>query len=261
LRKSTNDLTAYDLYLRALPHYHAMTAADNAAALPLLEAAVARNPAFAQAVAMLARAIARGVWQGWQSDYVAAKQRAEEFARQALALDSSDPLVLAYSGYVLAVSLGEHDFGGVLLSRAIELNPNFADGWIAAGWAALFTGHLDLALERLDAAERLDPLSPEIAQIWHGRGVAHYFSRRFEEAISAERKAISARPSFPAQRTYLVTALVGSGDIGAARLEAAALLKLQPSRTLQRTRETNYYRHAWMMEMYLDALKQAGIPD
>ena len=38
-RKPTADLTAYDLYLRALPHYHAISAAGNAAALPLLEAA------------------------------------------------------------------------------------------------------------------------------------------------------------------------------------------------------------------------------
>ena len=260
-RKATADLTAYDLYLRALPHYHAMTAGGSAAALPLLEAAITRDPGFAQAVVMLARAVARGVWQGWQPDHFAAKRRAEELARQALGLDSSDPFVLAMAGYVLALNSGEHEFGGGLLARAIDLNPNFADGWTAAAWAAIWNGQFDVGIERLAVAERLDPLSPDIAQVWHGRGAAHYFAQRFGEAVAAERRAISAKPEHVGQRTYLVTALVGLGEIDVARAEAMALRRLQPSRTLRRTRETNHYRYAWMMDMYLDGLRRAGIPE
>jgi adenylate cyclase len=259
-RKSTSDLTAYDLYLRALPRYIARTAADNAAAVPLLEAAVARDPGFAQAIAMLARAVADGVWQGWQADYHAAKRRAKELARQALALDSSDPFVLAMSGYVLAVSAGERELGAELLTRAIAVNPNFADGWIVAGWGANYSGQLDLAIERFAVAERLDPLSPDVAFLWNGRAVAHYFAGRFQEAVAAERRAIAAKPDFASQRTYLIAALVGSGELEEARVEADALLRLQPNRTLRRTRETNHYP-AWMMEMYLDALRRAGIPE
>jgi len=50
------------------------------------------------------------------------------------------------------------------------------------------------------------------------------------------------------------------GQLEAARIEAAALLRLQPSRTLRRTREANHYR-TWMIEMYLDALRSAGVPE
>jgi adenylate cyclase len=259
-RKSTADLTAYDLYLRALPHYYSKTAASDAAALSLLEAAIARDPGFAQATALLARAIANGMWFGWQVDYVAAKRRAEHLARHALALDPSDPFVLAVGGYVLAVVCGEHELGGGLLTRAIELNPNFAEGWIAAAWGASCSGQLELALERFTVAERLDPLSPDISEIWHGRGVAHYFSGRFEDAVAEERRSMGAKPEHAGLRTYLIAALVGQGEFEAARMEVSALLRLQPSRTLRRTRETNHYR-GWMMEMYLDALRRAGIPE
>jgi len=260
-RKSTSDLTAYDLYLRALPPFRVLTPEGRAAALRLLEAAIARDPGFAQAISMLARTIARRVWLGYQVDHLDAHRRAEALARQAVALDSSDPLVLAMAGYVLAVNCGQHDLGQELLTRAVELNPNLADGWNSAAWGAIFDGKLDLALERFAVAERLDPLSPELFQVWHGRGVAHYFARRFDEAIAAERRCLAAKPSHAPLRTYLVAALVGRGDIEAARVEAEALLRLQPNRTLRRTRETNHHQPPWMMEMYLDALRRAGIPE
>jgi hypothetical protein len=34
-----------------------------------------------------------------------------------------------------------------------------------------------------------------------------------------------------------------------------------PSCTLRRTRETNHYGYPWMMDMYIDALRRAGIPE
>jgi len=260
-RKPTADLTAYDLYLRALPHFHAKTAAGNAAALPLLEAAVARDCGFAQGVAMLARAIARGVWQGWQEDHRAARARSEALARQALAMDPSDPFVLAMSGYILAVGAGEHELGATLLGRALELNLNFAEGWDSAAWAAIWNGEPDEAIGRLETAERLDPLSPDSVHVWHGHGAAHFFGRRFEEAVAAERRSVARAPEYPAPRTYLIAALAALGELDAARHEAAALLRIQPNRTLRRTRETNPFRHAWMMDLYLDGLRRAGIPE
>ncbi len=71
---------------------------------------------------------------------------------------------------------------------------------------------------------------------------------------------MSARPEHAGLRTYLIAALVDLGELEAARMETSTLLRLQPSRTLRRTRETNHYR-GWMMEMYLDALRRAGIPE
>jgi adenylate cyclase len=259
-RKATVDLSAYDLYLRALPHYYAMTAAGNAAALPLLEAAIARDPDFAQAVVMLARAITLGIYQGWQADHLGAKRRVEELTRQGLALDPADPLVLAMAGVNFAILSDEPALGEELVARSIELNPNFAYGWLQAGWTAVYNGQVEVAIERLAVAERLDPLSPDIVQIWHCRGTAHYFARRFEEAVVTERRAIAAKPERAGQRTYLIAALVGLGDLEGARTEAEALLRLQPSRTLRRTRETNSYP-PWMMDMYLGALRRAGIPE
>jgi TolB-like protein len=69
LRKPTPNLSAYDLYLRALPHVYPWTAADAAIAGPLLEEAVARDPKFARAYVTLGYAIMHAIFPGWQADY------------------------------------------------------------------------------------------------------------------------------------------------------------------------------------------------
>ena len=53
-RKRPDSLAAYDLYLRALPYGYAVTPEGNAAALDLIEQAIALDPDFAPAAAQAA---------------------------------------------------------------------------------------------------------------------------------------------------------------------------------------------------------------
>jgi TolB-like protein len=75
-RKPTADLTAYDLYLRAMPGFYARTQTGYESAKRLLEEAVARDSGFAQARSMLARLWELGVFAGWEPDVEAARDRA-----------------------------------------------------------------------------------------------------------------------------------------------------------------------------------------
>ncbi|MCC7282150.1 MAG: winged helix-turn-helix domain-containing protein [Acetobacteraceae bacterium] len=260
-RKPTQDLSAYDLYLRALPYAHEQTRADNEAAMRLLEQALARDPSFARACATLAATTASAIYQGWSDDYRAQQARAQELARRTLAMNSADPVVLSKIGYVLSLPPGELEFGRSLLARATELGPNLADAWHFAGWTSLWAGDLDLAANALDRAERLDPLSPDIARVWTGRGALRFFSGRPEVAIGVLRRAVARSPDWPPPRVYLFVSLVAAGALDDARNEARALLRIQPNRTIRRTRETNAYRPPWMMEMLLDAMRRAGVPE
>src|SRR5690606_26948070 len=111
LRKGTGDLDAFDCYLRALPGYYARTPAGNGMAMTLLESAVAHDPHFVLAQALLARCVATSIWLGVEPDHLAGKRRALELARRALAADRSDPQVLALCGHLLSVLGGEHEEG------------------------------------------------------------------------------------------------------------------------------------------------------
>ena len=150
MRKPVEDLTANDLYLRALPGIFARTQTGYEFAKRLLGEALARDPGFAQALSMLARLLELGVSSGWEPDVEAARERAIDLAREALALDSSDPSVLARCGYVLTL-LGRHHLEGLaLIDRAIAANPNSAEVYVRGGWVSLWNGDFATALSRAE---------------------------------------------------------------------------------------------------------------
>jgi adenylate cyclase len=259
-RKPTFNLTAYDLYLRAMRGFYDRTLAGYHSAKVLLEEAVARDPEFAQARSLLARLWELGTFAGWEADVEAARARAVSLAREALALDSTDPLVLARCGYVLTLVGGVHAEGAALLERAIAANPNCAEAYIRGGWVSVWNGDFDTALYRADMSERLDPLSLEGMNRLNLRAALSFFSRRFDAAIDAAERALGRAPDYNSARRYLVAALIHSGREEEARSQAKELLRRDPGCTLKRTRGNNPFRHEQMIEFFLEGLRRAGIP-
>jgi TolB-like protein len=261
LRKPTTDLTAYDLYFRALPHVRVQTAPANQAAVALLEQAILMDPQFARAYAILAFTVAQGIFVGSQADVGAARDRSLALARRAMEIDSTDPLVVAIAGYVFALQARELELGRSLLDRAVDQSPNLSFAWLWAGWAATFGGECDAAIAMLERAERLDPLAPDIHMVWAGYGAAHLFAGRYEKALGHLRRAVTRAPESPPARVHLVAALVGLGQIEDARREGADLMRIQPNRSIRRTRRHMMLRDARLGEWYLNSLRQAGIPE
>lgn len=261
LRKGTADLDAFDLYLRALPGYYARTPAGNGAAMALLERALARDPHFALARALLARCVATAIWLGVEPDHTAGKLRALELARQALAADRSDPQVLALCGHLLSVLGGEHEEGSALLALSLRLNPNGAEAWRLGAWVSVWDGEPEIALVRAQEAERLDPLSPLQADLHAVRAAALFYAGRHDEAVAAARRSLANVPEATTPRRYLTAALAAAGDLAAARRELSELVKRQPNSSIRRTRAMHPLRKPDLLERYLDALRQAGMPD
>jgi adenylate cyclase len=258
-RKPTADLTAYDLYLRAMPGSYARTEAGHNAGKRLLEEAVARDPNFAQARSMLARLWSLGVFAGWEQDLEAARSRAINLAREALASDSSDPLVLARSGLVLTAQAGMHVEGSALLDRAIAANPNCAEAYTGGGWVSVFNGDFEIALSRAEISERLDPLSLEAINRLSLRSAAHFFLRQFDAAIDPAERAIGRAPDWGTARRYLIAALAHAGRVDEARAHAAELFRRNPRLTLVHEGGVSPYRHAWMTALFIDGLRQGGV--
>jgi TolB-like protein/Tfp pilus assembly protein PilF len=258
-RKPTADLTAYDLYVRAMPSSYARTEAGHNAAKRLLEEAVARDPNFAQARSMLARLWSLGVFAGWEQDLEAARSRAINLAREALASDSSDPLVLARSGLVLTAQAGMQVEGSALLDRAIAANPNCAEAYTGGGWVSVFNGDFATALSRADISERLDPLSLEAINRLSLRSAAHFFLRQFDAAIDAAERAIGRAPDWGTARRYLIASLAHAGRAKEAYAHAAELFRRNPQLTLTHERDVSPYRHEWMTDLFIDGLRRGGV--
>jgi adenylate cyclase len=125
------DLSAYDLYLRAL------TMSPTPQALQLLDEALAYDPQYGPALALAANRCMNPVSDGSAPDRDAYRQKGIEFARRALAVAGNDPGVLADAAFALACFGEDIDAMTALVDRALAFNPNYARGWCASSFMSM----------------------------------------------------------------------------------------------------------------------------
>jgi TolB-like protein/class 3 adenylate cyclase len=191
--RPTSDLTAYDLYLRAYAMVLSSTGQVRAA-LGLIEQAIARDPRYGPALAWAAHCCYRLVMDGRSDDPVADRLKGTNFARRALEVAPDDPRVLASAAHALAY-FGE-DIGAMmaLVDRALALNPNYARGWLISSGLRSWAGQPDTAIDHAEASLRLSPRA-RIGASMSRIGSAHFFARRFDQAVPKLLLAIQDDPS------------------------------------------------------------------
>ncbi len=83
----------------------------------------------------------------------------------------SDSIVLGIAACALA-DVGHPDRAIPLLQRAIELNPNNAQAWVALGAAKLLTTDLEGAVKALERGIEISAMSAQIAIWWSFLAIA-----------------------------------------------------------------------------------------
>jgi adenylate cyclase len=221
------DLTAYDLFLRALAAYFPITQERTLAALQLFERAIEIDPNYGPALSWAAVCHWQCFTDGWAEAPKVTRQTSIGLARRALeASRNDDPGVLANVSFILA-NFGE-DIGAMigLIDRALALNPSFARGWHVSGLLRLYAGDLDRAVEHVETALRLSPrerIGTPLVVI----GLAFFFQRRFAEAAA---KLLLAVQENPGSATYRILAACHAhmGRIAEARDAIAQLRAITP---------------------------------
>ncbi len=216
----TENLEAYDLYLKGKQSYNQADAAGYQRAITAFQAAIALDPNYAAAYADLALA------QYWLTDQTAQTvddsgyDRALEDAEKAIALDPS--LAAGYSarGFVRAVYRFDFAGGQADLDKAVALNPG--DSWVLHRSAVLLgiLGNLHEAIARDEQALALDPLSAEICM---RLGFFLAADQQLTRARPLYEKALAIAPDFTLPQYHL-------GEL--------ELLDGQPERALATFRQT-----------------------
>jgi adenylate cyclase len=224
--RPTNDLTAYDLYLRAYAMVFS-SALQIPEALRLFEQAIERDPRYGPALAWAAICHMRLCQDGRSEDPQADSRKSAVLARQALQVAGDDPAVLANTAFVLAY-VGD-DIGAVmaLVDRALALNPNYARGWHISGNLRLWAGQPDRTIEHVEKALRLSPRT-RIGQPSMLIGAAHFFSRRFDEAVARLLLGIQEFPNHAPLYRCLATCYAHMGRLDDAREIIARLRTITP---------------------------------
>lgn len=214
LAKPTGNLDAYECCMRGMWHHLHATTEHVAEAIRWYEKALALEPDLGRAHMGLARSLwARCVF-GWSNDVTRDRAAMCAAAERALALDDRDP----YAHYVVFgcnMIHGRIQQALAEAQRAVDLNPNFALGFMSLGWARIFLGRFEEALEPLHTALRLSPHDPMAYMFLSRIAQAHYHLGNYEEAVHHAERALRLR-----RLHYILLVLLASlGQLG--RLDEA----------------------------------------
>jgi TolB-like protein/class 3 adenylate cyclase/Tfp pilus assembly protein PilF len=187
---STRNVTAYTYYLKGLHFWNKLTPADARKAIECYEQAIAVEPGYAQAYAMSAAAYSYLGSSGQMLPHTAF-EIVHRFADKALELDSSiaESHIAKASAYLFYDWNWEaaHD----ALQKAVQLNPGAVEAYELLSFYYVIVGQKSKAVEVLEQAEQLDPLSPVVLQ---SLGNIYVMNERYDDGIRQADKLIEMNP-------------------------------------------------------------------
>lgn len=156
---SSEHLDAWASYHLGLNQLYRFTPDANLKAKGFFERAVALDPRFARAHAGLSFTSFLDAFLHLGPDDNAAVAAARRHAERGLELDPLDP----FTHYTMGRSFwltSDPDAAATWLHRAIDLNPNYAQGFYASAFTAMLTGNADAVEAGIEKALNLSPLDP-----------------------------------------------------------------------------------------------------
>ena len=214
--RPTNDLTAYDLYLRANALVFSRSR-QILEAMDLLDQATTRDPNYGPALALYGLCYFLRCLDGKAAENLGSERRkGVDLARRALRAAENDPTTLANAAITLAY--GGEDIGAALalVDRGLAINPSSARAWHAKALLNLWAGRTEQAIQDENASVRL---SPRVRTGWalHLYGAADLIERRFADAVPHLRLAIEEEPAFSEPYRVLAACYAHLGRFDEAR--------------------------------------------
>jgi adenylate cyclase len=256
-RMRTDNMAAYDLFLRGLEHFNRGGREDTIPARQFFERAIEVDPDFAEAHALLAATLVEAYWR-WQSSRdkeTAVLDDALRVAQCAVALDGNDAQCHMQLGYV-HLARKSFDLAAHHLERAMQLNPNDADSIGYRAGLEVWRGRPEEAWKTLQLGLRLNPARPNWYRVVEG--LALYQLGRYGEAAQALERATALRPY---ATRYLAACYAQMGRNTKARALTAEALLQEPGFTLREWAEDEPYESSTSLEHMMEGLRKAGLPE
>lgn len=203
----TANTGAYTLYLQALASSRGFSRAEQDTALAQLQKAVALDPNFAPAWALLADVYAATLVFGTTEPFEKVGERMTDAAQRALALDpklGGPHITLANTFFVTY----DYVTSQRELARGLELEPQNPDALSLSAYLAIAACHLDDAERNARALIEHDPLSVDP---YRALGTALWFHGRLGEAEAVYRRAIALSPGAESMHWRLALVLLSAG--------------------------------------------------
>jgi len=254
---ATSSLEAYDLVLQAR---RLLTRFDHRAATEakgLLEQAIERDPAYAQAYSLLGL-FYFDEWRLWGSSRDANLSRALELAETAAGLARADP-----APHILLAQIHqfrrEFEAASAEADMALQLRPNEAVALANLGSMLRYAHRAKEAAEVLERAIRLDPFHPPNYLEWLGD--AYFLLGRYDECIQVVERGIALDPDFVALHVVGAECYAAVGNEKKARDSGENILRANPRFTIKAFAGYVPFTEKSDLELKVRLLRAAGVPE
>jgi TolB-like protein/Tfp pilus assembly protein PilF len=231
----TDDMTAYELYLKGLRLNRDGSYTEVLAARANLIAAVERDPNFAPAYVQLAwlehDLITYHAGDTTLERSIKAREFAIEYARQAVSIDPTLAEAHLIHGHML-LHYQRTEEGIKEMELALEQNPSSAFIQATASWGQIIAGNYEAGLSALEIARSLNPHDPLVWEYVSNEAYAYWLRGDYQKARERAKESISLNGANAYMYGVLISIHQLMGEEDAARDMAITLTERFPDWTL-----------------------------
>jgi adenylate cyclase len=253
--RSTDNLEAYDYYLRGWEFFSMVSREGNAKAREMFEKAIRHDPRYADAYAGLG-------WTYWwerlsqSSNDPKLLDEAYQMEQKALSLNDSEPRAYMALGNLDLVNR-RYDLAISEEQRAVALAPNLAEGYFWLARILTFSGRPAESIAAAEKGIRLNPRHPELFSVQIATD--YLIMGRAKEALAIWEEWSTFMANNPSMPMWRAIACVELGRNEDAHKEAAEVLRLSPHYSLATWQQVYPYKDTALQERWLAELHKAGL--
>jgi adenylate cyclase len=257
-QRATNNLQAYDLFQEGQKISLVRTKETEEQARELYQKAIELDPNYGRAYGALAIILASNFQMGRGEAPIETLDHALVLAIKAVALDDSTPQTYWALSFVHLMRK-EFDKAEKAVVQAINIAPNYADGYGLLALIKLYLGQPEQAIEINAKGMRLNPYYT--FHYLYTLGSAYYMLGDYDAAITTLEKAHERNVNAVQVKLLLAASYVKVGRQDDAEWMAQQLQMLSPAATIKGIDKTIPMANPEFKRAILDDLRKAGLPE
>jgi adenylate cyclase len=246
----TQNIEAFDDLLRAQEGMWRLTKDGNIRARQWAHKVIELDPNYPMGYAVLGQIYWESALFQWSEDPQAELERSRKLAQEALAVDNSNVYALALlcnDDWMLrrfdqAVAEGE---------RAVAINPNYAEGYVALAMALNVSNRPEEALRAVQKAAQLDPSRHDTYAFYAATDLV--LMGQYQQAIPLLKSNLTVFPDNIFAHANLVVAYTELGHEAEASAEATEVMRINPRFSWKPNRDESVNRRL------NDDMRKAGV--
>jgi len=250
-------IKAYDAFMRGLEQFYRFNKEDNDQAKTNYQRSLDIEPS-PIVYAMLGFAHLVDLMYGWCDSQMESFDKANKCAEAAHEMNEDVDILHMLLGYIYLYK-GMHDKAVSEGKRAVQLSPNGAEAHVHLASISNFAGNSNEAIRLIKKAFRLNPTPT--SYYYNHLGTVYRSLQKYEDAITACESMIHMNPnSLP---PYITLASCHSllNQIDKARQAVTDILRIDPQYSIGQFALTMPFKDKEELDLYLEALRKAGLPE